>query len=33
MEILPIGIDDNLTMPIFAGLIMELARFLWYSKV
>ena len=28
IEMLPIGIDDNLTMPIFAGLIMELARFL-----
>ena len=26
MEILPVGIDDNLTMPIFAGLAMELVR-------
>jgi glycerol-3-phosphate acyltransferase PlsY len=28
MEILPVGIDDNLTMPIFAGLVMELVGFL-----
>ena len=28
MEMLPIGIDDNLTMPIFAGLVMQLIRFL-----
>jgi len=28
MEILPIGIDDNLTMPLFTGLIMELVRLL-----
>lgn len=28
VEVLPVEIDDNLTMPIFSGLVMELVRFL-----
>lgn len=28
IEVLPLGIDDNLTIPLFTGLIMELVRLL-----